>query len=325
MSLVEKATGHEFIREGCLGNELQVFEDRPAYWDNWNIDSFYHRKRYGFDSVSEAEILESGPLRTRLRVRRTFLKSELVQVITLYRDIPRIDFENTVEWKQHNVLLRVNFPVDVNTTKAAFEIQYGSLERDTTANNSWDSAKFEVCGHKWADLSENSFGISLLNDCKYGYSAKNGDLGLTLIKSGTYPNADADIGTHRFTYSIYPHAGRWQEARTVDMAYNLNVPLLTAACHAEQGSLPREFSLAGVSCGNCFLEMIKRAEDGNGLILRVYENKNATTQAWVRFGRPIRQVLKCDLMENTLSEVEHEGDGFPVSLKPYAVETFRIL
>ena len=324
-SLVEKTTGKEFIRGGCSGNELQLFEDRPANWDNWNIDSSYRRKTYPFDQVSELRLLESGPVRFCLEAKRQFLHSEIIQKIYLYRDIPRIDFENTVDWRQNNVLLRVNFPVEVNTTKAAFEIQFGNLERETTDNTSWDSAKFEVCGHKWADLSENALGISLLNDCKYGYSAKGGNLGLTLIKSGSYPNADADIGIHRFTYAVYPHAGRWQDARTVQMAYDLNVPLRTAVCRTPGGTAAREFSMVRPSCENCFVEMIKEAEDGNGFILRVYENKNSRTDASIQLGFAPKKVTECGLMENDLAELKHEKNQFRFLLAPYEIKTFRII
>lgn len=324
LSLVEKKTEKEFIREGQRGNELQSYEDRPANWDNWNLDSFYRRKPYAFDSVSEPKVLEYGPVRFCVEVERKFLSSVITQKICMYRDIPRIDFVNTVDWQQNNVLLRVNFPVEVNTTRASFEIQYGNLERETTNNNSWDSAKFEVCGHKWADLSENSLGISLLNDCKYGYSVKDGNLSLTLIKAGTYPNADADIGLHCFTYSIYPHSERWQEAATVQMAYNLNVPLKTTLCHQAQGAAPREFSMASPSCSNCFIEMMKDAEDGNGTILRVYENKNSRVKASIRLGFAPRAVYECDLLENNLSKAEHRENEIDFLLKPYEIKTFRI-
>ncbi len=324
-SLVERETGQELIRCGESGNALQLFEDRPANWDNWNLDSFYRRKPYGFDSVSGLECLEAGPVRFCLRVRHTFRSSELVQKIYLYRDLPRIDFDTDVDWHQNNVLLRVNFPVTLNTTQATFEIPFGNLERATTTNHSWDSAQFEVCGHKWADLSENSLGISLLNDCKYGYSAKNGDLGLTLIKSGTYPNDDADIGRHRFCYSIYPHAGRWQEAQTIPMAYSLNVPLRTALCKQPDGPAPRTDSLLEVSAENCFVEMAKAAEDGEGIILRVYENKNSRSQVTVRLGRAPKRIAECDLMETDGTALIPEENKFRFTLKPYEIKTFRIV
>jgi len=325
LSLVEKETETEFIREGERGNELLTYEDRPVNWDNWNIDSFYRKKPYTFDSVSEPKVLEYGPVRFCLEVERKFLSSVITQQIYLYRDIPRIDFENTVDWEQNNVLLRVNFPVDVNATKATFEIQYGNVERETTNNNSWDSAKFEVCGHKWADLSENARGISLLNDCKYGYSVKDGNLSLTLLKAGKYPNTDADMGTHRFTYSIYPHSGRWQDASTIQMAYNLNVPLQSAVCAQTTGTAAREFSLASSSCGNCFIEVMKQAEDGNGTILRIYENKNSKGKTTIRLGFAPQRIFECDLLENNLTEIEHQNHEFEFMLKPFEIKTFRII
>ena len=201
-SLYEKEAEKELIQEGRCGNVLRTYEDRPMQWDNWDIDVFYQRKPYEADWYSPARVIENGEVRMVVEFECGFLDSTVTQQVCLYHQIPRIDFRTKADWKTHHVILKTHFPVDVNTTRASYEIQFGNVERETTNNYSWDTAKFEACGHKWADLSENSSGISLLNDCKYGYGIKKGDMSLTLIKSGTYPNEDADIGEHEFTYSI---------------------------------------------------------------------------------------------------------------------------
>ena len=149
-----------------------------------------------------AEIIENGPVRYSIKVNHNFCQSNIKQYIYFYRDIPRIDFKNLIDWKEKNILLKVAFPVDINASKATYEIQYGNIERETHSNTSWNMAKFEVCAHKLADLSEGAYGVSLINDCKYGYDIKDGIMRLTILKSGTYPNPQADIGMHEFIYSL---------------------------------------------------------------------------------------------------------------------------
>ena len=321
-SLVEKETEHEFIKEGTTGNRLVTYEDRPMNWDNWDLDMFYKKKPYEADEVSAPELMEAGPVRTVVRIRRRFADSTVDQDVILYPELPRIDVKTSADWQDHHVLLRTLFPVDVNSTKASYEIQYGNVERETTHNQSWDTAKFEVCAHKWSDLSEQGLGISLLNDCKYGHSVRDGEMGLTLIKSGVYPNENADIGHHEFTYAIYPHAERWQDARTIEMAYDLNIPLHTSM--VEGADIRTESSMIAIAEDHCFFETIKRAEDGDGYILRIYENKNKRSKIHIAVNLPVSEVIECDLMERPLAKVSFENGVLEDSIKPYEIKTYRL-
>lgn len=324
-SLYEKEAEKELIQEGRCGNVLRTYEDRPMQWDNWDIDVYYQRKPYEADWYSPARVIENGEVRMVVEFECGFLDSTVTQQVCLYHQIPRIDFRTKADWKTHHVILKTHFPVDVNTTRASYEIQFGNVERETTNNYSWDTAKFEACGHKWADLSENSSGISLLNDCKYGYGIKKGDMSLTLIKSGTYPNEDADIGEHEFTYSIYPHAGRWQEAKTVEMAYNLNVPMLAKRTGRQEGCGGEYESFLKCSQESCFVEVIKKAEDGNGVIVRMYENKNNRVRAQIQTAYPIAHVYECNLLEENEEELTAGKNCFETVFKPYEIKTFRLI
>lgn len=324
-SLYEKEAEKELIQEGRCGNVLRTYEDRPMQWDNWDIDVFYQRKPYEADWYSPARVIENGEVRMVVEFECGFLDSTVTQQVCMYHQIPRIDFRTKADWKTHHVILKTHFPVDVNTTRASYEIQFGNVERETTNNYSWDTAKFEACGHKWADLSENSSGISLLNDCKYGYGIKKGDMSLTLIKSGTYPNEDADIGEHEFTYSIYPHAGRWQEAKTVEMAYNLNVPMLAKRTGRQEGCGGEYESFLKCSQESCFVEVIKKAEDGNGVIVRMYENKNNRVRAQIQTAYPIAHVYECNLLEENEEELTAGKNCFETVFKPYEIKTFRLI
>ena len=322
ISLVEKETGCEILKEGCPGNRLMSFEDRPMNWDNWDVDMYYRRKPYEADSSTKPVLKEWGPVRIVMNISHRFADSVVTQDVVMYHRLPRIDFKTHADWKNHHVLLRVHFPVVVNASKAAYEIQFGNVERETTSNHSWDTAKFEVCAHKWADLSENGMGISLLNDCKYGHSIKDGEMALTLIKSGIYPNEEADIGLHEFTYSIYPHKGRWQEARTVEMAYDLNAPLLPAVISGREVKKP--WSMVTVDKKNCFVEMMKQAEDGDGYILRLYEHHNMRNRLRVTLGFNISSAEECDLLERLVKKLDTDGRSFEDFIKPYEIKTYRI-
>ena len=324
-SLIEKETGCEVLKEGRTGNQLMTYEDRPMNWDNWDLDMFYQRKPYPADEVSVPVLKEQGPVRTVIGISHRFANSVVEQDIVLYPDLPRIDFVTHADWQDHHVLLRVNFPADINAVKASYEIQYGNVERETTKNHSWDTAKFEVCAHKWADLSEGGLGLSLLNDCKYGHSIKDGEMGLTLIKSGIYPNVNADIGKHEFTYSIYPHAGRWQEARTVEMAYSLNVPLVTETLWNKADMMGEDsWSLVEIEPENCFFEMMKQAEDGDGYILRIYENHNRRTGMRVKLGFVAAQIEECDLLERPVKQIGENTSIFEDFVKPFEIKSYRI-
>src|SRR5262249_42905009 len=158
---------------------------------------------------AEIELVESGSLRATLRVRRQFLSSSVVQDISLYRRIPRIDFATHIEWHEHNLLLKAAFPLDLRTRTATREIQYGALEMPTHQNTSWEQAHFEVLAHRWIDLSEAEYGVSLLNDGRYGHDVREATLRLTLLRSPRVPDPEADLGEHHFTYSLFPHLGDW--------------------------------------------------------------------------------------------------------------------
>ncbi len=258
-----------------------------------------------------------GPVRAVLEIERKASNSTFTQKIIFYAKSRRIDFVTHVDWKEHQTLLKVHFPVAVHTDEAAFDIQFGSLTRKTHQNTSWDVARFESCGQKWMDLSEGHYGVSLLNDCKYGHSVKDSNMALTLIKSGTEPNPVADQEEHVFTYALYPHAEGWRTARTVDEGYKLNQPL--TALTGTQGG--KDFSFASVAHSNVVIETIKRAEGGEGVVVRMYESENSYTKTKLTVNTPFEKAYICNLLEEPESEAAVLCDGIDVVLKPYEVVT----
>lgn len=323
-SFFDKENNREVLKKGEVANALQAFEDKPMNYDNWDIDIFYQEKMWAVDDVQSIEVVERGPVRSALKIERKFSDSIIVQHMYVYNDIARIDFKTYVDWKEHQVLLKTAFPIEINTNKATYEIQYGNVERPTHHNTSWDVARFEVAGQKWADLSEGDFGVSLLNDSKYGHDIKDGVMRLTLIKSGIEPNLTTDQEEHFFTYSIYPHGGDWREANTVQMAYMLNNPVETKFEDAHEGKLPKCLSMVKVDKDNVIVEVVKKAEDNDDIIVRMYECYNKRTKVSVEFFKDLKGVVECNLMERDLEEIAYDKNSFNFEIKPYEIKSFRL-
>ncbi len=320
--LYDKENDREVAQEGRTLDALRMYEDKPIYYDNWDIDIYYTEKSWPVDKLDRFEWTELGPVRAVLELARHESKSTVSQKIIFYADKRRIDFVTHLDWKEHQTILKAHFPVAVHTDEATFDIQFGNLTRKTHTNTSWDEARFESCGQKWIDLSEGHYGVSLLNDCKYGHSVKDGSMALTLVKSGIEPNPTTDQETHDFTYALYPHAEGWRAAGTVAEAYRLNQPMRVQLGASGDGA--RAFSLACVDQPNVVIETIKRAEDGSGTIVRLYESENALTKAAVTVGIPFTRAEICDLLENTVGTAAVRGSAIDVTLKPYEIVTLKL-
>ena len=323
-SLYDKEAEREVVPAGCLANELQAFEDRPMNFDCWDIDLYYQEKQYPVDELTRWEVLEDGPERAVLALEWKYLDSTIRQRIFVYSDRRGIDFATEVDWHEHSILLKAAFPVAVRNTKATYEIQFGNVERPTHYNTSWDWAKFETVAHKWVDLSERDYGVSLLNDCKYGHDIKDNVIRLTLLTSGIDPDPAADQGHHEFTYSLLPHRGDWYEGGTVQAAYELNYPLRGILSSRVSGSLDSAGQLLKVEGQSTILDTVKKAEDGDELVLRFYEFANRRDQVTVTFPHRLQAVRECSLMEQDDQEVDFASDRFTFTLNPYEIRTFKI-
>ncbi len=326
VSLLDKRHGREVLAPGARGNVFQAFQDKPMAFDAWDIDIYYQEKMREVCELIEAEVEETGPLRGVLRLRWRYGQSTLTQRVCLYRGSPRIDFKTEVDWHERQTLLKVAFPVDVRATRATYDIQFGSLERPTHWNTSWDVARFESVAHKWVDLSEGNYGVSLLNDCKYGHDVKDNVLRLTLIKSPIRPDPEADQGRHEFTYSLLPHAGDWRQARVVEEAYALNFPAHSRLAPAHpRATLPGRFRFAEIDSDHVVLETVKRAEDDDAWIVRCYENKQCrSSSVELRFGRTIRRAVECNLMEEEEAKAAYRAGALSFAIRPFEIKTFKV-
>lgn len=320
-SIYDKDNDREVVQEGQRANLIRMYEDKPIYFDNWDIDIYHTEKFWDVDQVESMEWTELGPVRAALEITRQESNSTIKQKIYFYADSRRIEFNTYVDWKEHQTLLKVHFPVAVHTDEATFDVQFGNLTRKTHQNTSWDVARFESCGQKWIDLSEGHYGVSLMNDCKYGHSVKDSNMALTLIKSGIEPNPDTDQEEHFFTYALYPHAENWRAAATVEEAYKLNQPLLTTA----GGDGKTAYSFVSVDKANVIIETVKCSEDQDGTIIRMYESENGHTKAKLTVNTEFTKAYICNLLEETESEAAVNGNVIDVTLKPYEVVTVKLV
>lgn len=318
VSLFDKEADREVIPRNAKGNVLEVFEDYPRAYDAWEISSYYKQKMWLADDVSEVSHLENG-----IKIKRVYKNSTIEQEITLNENSKRVDFRTKVDWHEDHVLLKAAFPVDIHSSFATYDIQFGNVERPTHRNTSWDAAKFEVCGHKWADLSETGYGVSLINDCKYGYSIEENVMKLSLLKAATYPSPVADRGVHEFTYSIYPHIGDFREGRTIEESYNLNMPLLAKAVSPQSGNLADNGFIVNCDCNNVISETVKKAEDGNSIIVRLFEAHNKKSTASVTTGFDFSKAYLCDLMENNIEELAVTNNTVTVPVKNFEIITLK--
>lgn len=325
VSLYEKATNFESIAAGGCGNQLQAFQDTPKDYDAWNIDADFEKHVTTLDKADLVELIEKGPVRATIRVVRAWQNSKFIQDISLYANLDRVDVTNNIDWHETHVLLKAAFPLTAFGPYATYEIPYGSIERPTTRNNSWEAAKFEVPALRWADLGDENHGLSLINESKYGYDAKDNVLRISLLRSPTWPDPDADRGRHQFAYSLYPHPGDWKQALTVRRGYEFNYPLRAFQVEAHEGSLPPQHSFLGISGDNVVLTALKKAEDSEAILLRFYEWAGKTSDVKISLPDGASSSSLANLMEKSEGADSSLTDNqVTVPVHPYEIVSVRV-
>jgi alpha-mannosidase len=324
-SLYDKKTKFETLAPGACGNQLQTFKDLPKEYDAWNIDPGTLDHFTPLENADAVELIKKGPLRGVIRVTRTWQNSKFVQDTTLVEGSDQVDVVNDIDWHETHVLLKAAFPLAAISDKATYEIPYGSIERPTTRNNSWEQAQFEVPVLRWADLGDGQHGFSLLNESKYGYDDKDNVLRITLLRSPTWPDPDADRGHHHFRYALYPHEGDWKQALTVRHGYEYNYNLKAMQVEAHTGSLPADHTYITVKPENVVLTAVKKAEDTDGLVFRVYEwgGKSANVEIHVPKGATGATIT--NLMEKPEgSALKIVDDSVTAPIHPYEILTVQV-
>jgi alpha-mannosidase len=332
-SIVDKRTGRELL--AGPGNELQLLEDKPSAWDAWNIGltgtQFPSRFRGG-------RVVESGPVRTVLRLERDYLKpgtkkefptedfpsSFFTQDIILYNGLPRIDFTTDVDWWEDRTMLKVAFPLAVHDSIATYEIPYGTIRRSTQERDSWEKARREVPALRWADVSTGGYGVSLLNDSKYGYDIKGNVVRLSLLRSPKWPDPTADRGKQSIAYALYPHPGDWREARTVRRGYEYNTPLCAVVTDAHPGDPGIAQGMLGELPSNIILTTLKKAEDSDAWVVQWYEAEGRDTDVELEFPKPIVSAVMSNFLEERGVAISAKGRKLVVPTHRHGVNTIIV-
>jgi alpha-mannosidase len=319
-SVWDKEALREVLAAGQHANVFQLHEDHPRHFDAWNVDREYLDSMEEVDGLESIEVVERDPLRCGVRFARRFGASLLVQTVRLSAATRRLEFHTELDWHERHRFLKVAFPVGIRAQWATYEIQHGWIQRPTSENTSWDLARFEVCAHRWADLSEPGYGVALVNDCKYGYDIRGNVMRLSLVRGPAYPDPEADQGRHRFAYALLPHSGDLREGRVVEEAESFNVALRVVTGSAHAGGHVVEVDRAGVS-----VEALKWADDAPGVVVRICEVHGSRGNVRVRLNVPFESVVRTDVLEREVETLHRRDGGVEVALRPFELVTLKFL
>jgi alpha-mannosidase len=317
--LYDRDNAREVLKPGDCANRLEIYEDRPLKYENWDVDIFYQEKCELAQLTSGPELKEDGALRLILRFRYAYRHSSFTQDVVFHADSRRIDFVTHASWHEDRRLLKAAFPVAVRATRATYDIQFGHAERPTHYNTSWDYARFEVVAHKWADLSEAGYGVAILNDCKYGHNILGDTLRITLLKSGKYPDTQADMGEHDFTYALLPHRNGPEAGGVIEEAVRLNLPVKALAGALVERARP----VVSVDSPRAVIDAVKRSEEGDCLIVRLHECRGGRGPLKLTTGFPLRAFVPCNLLEENIAEPV-EVESIQDELKPFEIKTYKL-
>ena len=323
-SLVDLKSGNETLAPNACGNQLQTFKDTPQEYDAWNIDPGTLDHNTPIDSVDSVTLTSGGALRATVEVKRHWQSSKFTQRISLDAAADMVEVGNDVDWHETHVLLKAAFPTAAKSDKATYEIPYGSIERSTLRENSYQKAQFEVPALNWADFGDAKGGLTVVNDSKYGYDDEGNVLRLTLLRSPVEPDPDADRGEQHFRYALYPHAGTWKQAETIHRGYEFNYPVSAMQVASHEGTLPKEHSFMSVENPNV-VTAVKKAEDSDALIVRMYEWAGQGGEAKLHLPAGATTASETNLMEKSEgSPLTISGDTVTAPIKPYQILTLQV-
>ncbi len=319
-SFFDKRNRRETVKSGCVANQMALFEDHPRAYDAWNLDIYHLDYRREVGEAISASVVDQGGLRGNIRVETAISAvSSMSQTISLDARSCRLNFDVVTDWHEDSQMLKVEFPLDIHTDYATYEIQFGHLRRPTHYNTSWDWARFEVPGQRWADLSEPAFGVALINDSKYGYSCHAGVLSLSLLRSPKWPDPQADMGRHWFRYALYPHAGGPQLGGVVREAMCFNQPLAVLPTVTQ----PTSKSFFEIDNPAIVIDTVKKAEDSDDLIVRLYESSGSRQTGCLTTALPVVSAEMVNILEDQLDQASWDG-GLTMTLRAFEIVSYRL-
>jgi alpha-mannosidase len=327
VGIFDKEARREVLAGDTVANEFVLFEDKPVANDAWDVDIYFNDKplvRNG--ELISFEVVETGPVRSVIRAKRKISKSIITQDIILSAGSKRLDFDTEIEWgDEKDVLLKVAFPVNVRSDKARYEIQFGSVERPTHWNTPADFAKFEVPAQKWVDLSETDYGVAMLNDCKFGHDVHGNVMRMSLLRAPKSPDPKADVNkTHKVTYSLLPHTGNFTSG-VVQQAYQLNIPVTAAAVESHKGSMASSVTNIAITGKNIVIETIKKAEDDQAIIVRMYETHGIRGSRLFITSLPVKKIIETNLMEKEEQKLPVKNGSVSLTFTPFQIRTLKLV
>ena len=335
-TIYDKQHKCQVIESGAPANRLAVYVDEInretpmrreenynlcwGYENAWDFPVHYREYPVEYFTLKSSKFVKDGP-QAILRQQYVYDKSILTQDIIVTQGSKRVDFITKVDWQQRFKMLRTSFPVTVKADQARCEIQFGNVKRNTHKNTNWDYSKFESPAHRWVDLSRQDYGVALLNDCKYGYQVFDNILDINLLRSTGFPDPKADIGKHRFTYSLLPHIGDYIEGKVVKAGYELNMPLelIKAGCNDKANA-----SLVTVDSEHVIVDTVKKAEDSKDIIVRLYECHGTRAKTRVSFGFDVGSAMLVDLMERDMANLNVKNNSVTAELNPFEIYTIKL-
>ncbi|HZJ78085.1 MAG TPA: glycoside hydrolase family 38 C-terminal domain-containing protein [Clostridia bacterium] len=320
ISVYDKANNREVL--SGKGNVFRLFEDIPGKYEAWDIVATYVDREFETTPGVLEEIIQ-GEVFTSISISKQILQSEIRQNIIIYNDIDRIDFDTYINWVERQKLLKVGFDVDLNAKSFTRDIAYATIESSNYRYNPYDKAKFEVSAHNWIDMSDEDYGLSILNDCKYGFEVDEKRMMITLLKGPLNPDPESDLGDHYFTYSLYPHNDGWRDAKTITKALELNNPMTPVEIDEGGNAEDKERSFISVNADNVTLEAVKKCEDENAYIVRLVEKSGSSTNVVLSLFADIKSAAQCDLIERNDVPFEAKGNKVEFKIKPFEIKNFK--
>ena len=316
--LVDLTNKREVIDAQSPANQFVLFDDHPIRSEAWDVEAYHLEKRLPFPAAKSIRVLEEGPLRVGLEFVYDFAPSSMIQRVYLGAGEPQLEFECNVNWQHRKHFLKVEFPVLVKSIEASFEIQFGYLKRQTHFSNIIDLGRFEVCGMRWSDLSESGYGAALFTDCKYGYNVHGRVMRISLLRGTEHPDPEADLGEHNFRFAFYPHLGTLEEAGVVRRAYEFNTLWVPV-----EGTVEKQ-SWFSVDSPNLIIDTVKKAEDSDALVVRLYECHGARGVARLKSALPFKKATFTNLLEEPIQPGRAENGEIPITFRPFEIITLLL-
>ena len=319
-SFIDKEANRELKGEGYNLNTFLVAEDVPYQWDNWDVDADIEMKFEDQAKLISREVVSSGEVEYRIRSKYQITKlSTIEQDMIFYANCKEVRFETKINWQDEHRFLKTAFDTTIFSDFVRQELQFGYTKRPTTRNNSFEQAKFEVCNHKYTDLSDQKYGVSILNDCKYGISVYGSQLRLSLHKGGVRPDFNGDKGIHECTYSFLPHNGGFDTTNVIKPAYELNMKSVIV-----DGEYDIK-SMIEVDAENVIIETIKPCEDNEkAFIARIYEAEGAYTNTKLNVNINAIKVYETNMLEEKSVELNSLKD-ISLTFRPFEIKTIKVV